>query len=335
LREKPIMSDEDTIISFIKEFFRERIPKKMAIPFGDDSFGVDSEGKFIVLNSDMLVAETDVPEALGFYYAGWKFVTMNVSDLAAKGVIPRYFIMNLGLPRSLNEEKFLDFLNGVREGMEFYDIYLIGGDTNESCDFIASGTVFGYSEGNLMLRKGASPGDHLLVTGNFGNTAAAFKIILEGVKCSKDLREEIFKSIVKPVARVKEGVKMAKCGFISSCIDSSDGLSRSLYELMRMNGFGFKVSELPVSDLALRFSKETSVDLTDLVLYGGEEFELVFTVKRENWEDFIRYADKVGIPYKKIGEVIDERKVLLEGKEGVFEVEEGGWIHFDSKRRKR
>ncbi|MHA1859585.1 MAG: thiamine-phosphate kinase [Candidatus Asgardarchaeia archaeon] len=334
MKERPILSDEETIIRFIKRFFKGRIERNTIIPFGDDSFSVKTKGKFIVLNSDMLVAETDVPEELGFYYGGWKFVTMNVSDLAAKGVAPRYFIMSLGIPRSLDEEKFVEFLRGMRDCMDFYDIYLIGGDTNEACDFIASGTVLGYSEGNLMLRKGASPGDYLLVTGDFGNTAAAFKIILEGVKCSEGLKERILKSVSKPVARIEEGLKMAKCGLISSCIDSSDGLSRSLYELMRANGFGFKVSELPVSELTLMFSKETSVDVKDLVFYGGEEYELVFTVKREKWKDFIEYSDEVGIKYKKIGEVIEERKVLFEVEGKLLEVKEGGWIHFDSKRRR-
>lgn len=302
----------------------------MPIPFWDDVMAISlGDGRAVVLNTDMLVWSTDVPEGMTHRQAARKAVVMNFSDLGAKGVRPTAFLSNLALPRDIPVEDVEELAKGFEEGAREYGGYVIGGDTNEADDIIISGVAIGVAdEGGLIKREGAEPGDVLATTGYFGDTAAAFKMLLEGHEAPKELRESILRSVYAPRARVEEGVALAEAGVATSSIDSSDGLARSLYDLSRSSGLGFRITQLPISQNTRRFAEHNDLDPGALALYGGEEYELVFTVSPEKFGKARDALRKVGCTLIEIGKVTEEKEII-HVEEGVSRpIERGGWDHF-------
>ncbi len=302
----------------------------MPIPFWDDVMAISlGDGRAVVLNTDMLVWSTDVPEGMTHRQAARKAVVMNFSDLGAKGVRPTAFLSNLALPRDIPVEAVEELARGFEEGAREYGGYVIGGDTNEADDIIISGVAIGIAdEGILIKREGAEPGDVLATTGYFGDTAAAFKMLLEGYEAPKELGESILGSVYTPRARVEEGVALAEAGAATSSIDSSDGLARSLYDLSRSSGLGFKSTQLPISQNARGFAEHNDLDPGALALYGGEEYELVFTVSPEKLGEAKDALRKVGCTLIEIGKATEEKEII-HVEDGISRpIERGGWDHF-------
>lgn len=304
----------------------------MPVPFWDDVMAVSlGDGRAAVFNTDMLVWKTDVPEGMTPFQAARKAVVMNFSDLGAKGVRPQAFLASIGVPRGLTVITLEEMAKGFNTGAREYGGYVIGGDTNEACDVIISGVAYGMAEEKkLMKRDGAAPGDVLATTGPFGDTASAFKILLEGFKAPRALRERLLESVYMPVARIDEGVALARSGGVSSSIDSSDGLAVSLHDLSRSSGVGFRVDHIPVSDASKEFAEIHGLNPCDLALHGGEEYELVFTVRSDRLTAARKALGKLGISLIELGEVTAERRIFQSVNGMEKPIEKGGWEHFVS-----
>ena len=302
----------------------------MPVPFWDDVSAVSlGEGKAAILKTDMLVWETDVPRGMTPFQAARKAVVMNFSDLGSKGVRPIAFLVSLALPRSLGVDVVEGMAQGFDAGAREYGAYVVGGDTNEARDVIISGTAYGvaYVE-SLMRREGARPGDLLATTGGFGKTAAALKILLEGYETPPRLRDPLLESVYMPRARVEEGVALAGSGSASASIDSSDGLAMSLHDLSRSSGVGFRVDVLPTSPEAAEFAELHGLDPSGLVLYGGEEYELVFTVKPDELDAARAALGRVGCSLIEIGEATADRCIVYVDDGVEKPIRPGGWEHF-------
>ena len=302
----------------------------MPLPFWDDAMAIDlGDGRAVVLNTDMLVWETDVPRGMTPYQAARKAVIMNFSDLGAKGVQPQGFMASLGIPRDLEVESIEEMARGFEAGAREYGGYVIGGDTNEASDIIINGVALGIArKDKIIKREGAKPGDILATTGPFGLTAASFKILLEGLEAPEGLRETLVESVYNPKARIVEGIALAESGAATSSIDSSDGLSVSLYDLSRSSGVGFRIKNLPIPPEVEIYSEHHELDPDDLALYGGEEYELVFTVTEERLEDAREALAAVGCELLELGVATRETGIVMV-KNGVENpIEKRGWEHF-------
>lgn len=302
----------------------------MPLPFWDDASAVNiGENKAVVLKTDMLVWETDIPRGMSFYQAARKAVVMNFSDLGSKGVQPEAFLASIGVPKSTPVSAVEDMARGFNDGTEEYGGFMLGGDTNEACDIIVAGMAYGLAdEEHLMRRAGSKPGDILCVTAPFGDTSAAFKILLEGYSAPNDLKHLLTHKVFHPEARVREGLALSKTGSVSSCMDSSDGLAISLYDLSRSSGNGFKVTDVPFSKSAEAFAGYHNIDTNSLALYGGEEYELIFTVEPENLSDVKYTLSEIGCQIIEVGRVTDDDRITYidDGREK--KVEMRGWEHF-------
>jgi thiamine-monophosphate kinase len=307
----------------------EKMPR-MPIPFGDDVSAYPiNESELSILKTDMLVGKTDVPSGMSLWQAARKAVVMNISDFAAKGVKPKVILVSLGLPRRFSEKDAEEIGSGLNAGAREYGAYIIGGDTGEALDLVISISLFGIAKKNtLMLRSGARPGDLIAVTGCFGKTAAGFKILLDGFEAQPGIRKILIESVLMPIARLKEGLALGQTKAITSAIDSSDGLAWSLHEIARTSNVGFLVNKLPIAKEVEKFAKPHGLDALELTLYGGEEYELVLTIKPNLWRKAEKSVEKVGGKLFRIGKVTAERQFLLEidGKKSV--VEPRGWEHF-------
>ena len=304
------------------------LPSNPLPPWEDASALELHDDLVALLKTDMLLWSTDVPPGMKPRDVGWKTVVMNFSDLAAKGVRPLAFLASLGLPADIQLKTVEELIRGIDEASRHYDAYFLGGDTNEASEIIVAGVAFGVGRREkLMRRSGARPGDILAVTGPFGDTAASFKILLEGYEAPGNLRRRLLEAVYHPRARVEEGIALAERGVVTASIDSSDGLAMSLHDLSRSSGVGFRVERLPITDEAMRFAELHDIDPWMLALYGGEEYELVFTVQPENLEGAREALGEGGCSLMEIGVATRDRR-LIYVDEGVEKPIGVGWEHF-------
>lgn len=323
---------EHEIIQLMREHFT--VMPNASVEFGDDISAVPlgDNGKVAVLKTDMLVAKTDVPKGMTFWQAARKAVVMNVSDFAAKGVQPQSALVSLGLPKGMLPADLRKLADGLNSGVREYNAYIVGGDTGEACDLIIAIELFGVTEKNrLMLRRGAKSGDILAVTGGFGCSSAGLRLLQnKELKASVKLHRKLLEAVYMPRARLAEGLALARSGAVSASMDSSDGLAWCLHELSSQSGVGFKVSSLPVSTDAEEFARQNGLDAADIALYGGEEYELVLTIKPGLWGKAEAAAEAVGGKLWRIGEATEGKRIFLSDANGEREIEARGYEHFKS-----
>ena len=303
------------------------------VPFGDDVSAVNIDQKQVaVLKTDMLVGKTDMPPSMSLWQASRKAVVMNISDFASKGVEPTAALVSLGLPRGLMQKDIEEIARGLNTGAREYGAYIVGGDTGEASDLIISVSLFGVAEKvTLMLRNGAKPGDVLAVTGFFGKPAAGLRLMMDNCSASPHLRDVLLNAVCMPKARLKEGLALSRSGATSASIDSSDGLAWSLHEIAKMSNVGFVVNTVPVSDEVKRFAEFNNLDPLELALYGGEEYELVVTVKPNKWVEAESAVEAVGGCLLPIGKANRDTQMLLNVNGQKRPIEARGWEHFKSK----
>jgi thiamine-monophosphate kinase len=321
---------ERRIIAIIQENLD--IMPNMPIPFGDDVSAYDmGDGNLAVLKTDMLVDKTDMPPKMTFWQAARKAVVMNVSDFAAKGVKPLAILVALGLPRNLKKKDVVQIGRGLNAGAREYGAYVIGGDTGEASDLVISLSLFGIARRNeVMLRSGANRGDIVAVTGSFGKPAAGLKILVNKLRTTEKISQVLVESVLMPHARLKEGLALSQTKAVTSAVDSSDGLAWSLHEISRASKVGFLIDKLPVAGEVAKFAKANKLDALELVLYGGEEYELVLTLKPSLWNKAQKAVESVGGSLLPIGRVTVEKEVLLESNGKRRLIEARGYEHFKS-----
>ena len=262
----------------------------------------------------MLIQSRHFPESMSYYDMGFKAVTVNVSDLAAMGAEPLGFLLAVALPKDLEVDSFKQMLDGVLAACDYYNIPLIGGDTNEASEIIITGTALGLTDKPLM-KDDYSKGDLIAVTGDIGLAALGFNL---------ETHDNIYtKKALKPEARIKEGLILRD--FATSATDITDGLASELYTIKK-DGFGFMIHEnmLNISDEYKSLADDLDLDYLDLILNVGEDFELLFTISEENLE-------KLLIDCIVIGEVTDSDVVELTLENGFVEIiENKGYEHYVS-----
>ena len=305
---------------------------KTPVPFGDDVSACSiGRGSLAVLKTDMLVDKTDIPSGMSLRQAARKAVIMNVSDFAAKGVEPTAVLVSLGLPRDLTRKDIEQIGDGLDEGAREYGAYVIGGDTGESSDLVISVSLFGLARKSaLMLRSGARPGDVVAVTGSFGRTAAGLRILLHDLKARANVRSKLVGSVLVPKAKLKEGLALSRTKAVTASIDSSDGLAWSLHEIARSSRVGFLIDTVPESNEVEEFAKMNKLDPIELTFYGGEEYELVVTLKPELLEKARKAVEQVGGELLPIGRVTADERVLLRIRGKGKVIEPRGYEHFRS-----
>ena len=176
----------------------------------------------IISTSDMLIQSKHFPKNMSYFNMGFKAVTVNVSDLAAMGAKPLGFLLAIGIPKNLNLDSFKRLINGVLKACEFYQIPLIGGDTNETSEIIITGTALGTCDKPIM-KNTYNEGDLIALTGEVGHAGLGFNL---------DVSDNIYtKKALKPEARIKEGMLMK--GIATSATDITDGLASELYEIKK------------------------------------------------------------------------------------------------------
>lgn len=278
-----------------------------------------------MLKVDMLVERTDVPPGMTRRQAARKAVAMCVSDFAAKGVKPDSFMVSLGLPRGTTDADVEMLGRGFKDAEEEWSVHLVGGDTNEAGELVIDCVMAGFGS-KVVARGGAKSGDLVVVTGDFGFPPAGLKILSEKAKARPDFRRKAIDSVLMPTPMLEVGLALAP--HLTSSMDSSDGLARSLHQLADASRVGIELSSLPVGDGVEQFAHENGLNPRDLALVGGEEYVIVATVKPQRVERAKAAARKAGGRLITIGRVAGRagEVVLREGRKRQ-PIPNEGWMH--------
>ncbi|APH06558.1 thiamine-phosphate kinase [Bacillus weihaiensis] len=264
---------------------------------------------------------------------GYKALAVNVSDIAAMGAIPRYYLVSIAIPPYWKEEDLLSIYNGMEELAKKYEMDLIGGDTVSIADkLVITVTVIGEVEEHVQaLRSCAKPGDIVFVTGPLGDSAAGLDILLGkcDVICDPLHKEYLISRHKRPTPRVEVGRFISLLDRVA-LNDISDGLASELNELAESSHVGIVIQErlLPVSP-ALK-SVEGQYDLSKWILFGGEDFELVGATSEEEWEKVKKLCHESDLFIEQIGTVTDEfQEVRLKRTTNeILKLKKSGFNHF-------
>ncbi len=305
-------------------------PPNMPVPFGDDVAAIENKNKnLMIIKTDMLVAKTDIPPKMSYWQAARKAVIMNISDFAAKGVKPLGLLASLGTPPNITKKNIEQIGKGLNAGAREYDTYVLGGDTNETQGLTINIALFGMAKkGDIILRSGAQPGDIVATTGPFGLTSSGLKILTEKLTAPAKIRKKLIDAVLMPYARLKEGLVLAETRATTASIDSSDGLAWSLHEISHASNVGFIIDAPPIPKETSEFARIHHLNSLELSLYGGEEYELVVTIKPKHWRRVKDMVLQKGGNLVKIGKTTAEKTLFLKRDGKMVKIEARGYEHF-------
>jgi thiamine-monophosphate kinase len=299
------ISAEDRLIA---RFFGPIATDPGALGLSDDAAVIKPPpGCDLVLKSDAIVGGVHFfPEDAAQAVAS-KALRVNLSDLAAKGARPLGFLLSLAIPKDIREDWLGGFAEGLRGDAVLFGCPLFGGDTDRTPGPITvSIAMFGsVPEGTMVRRAGAKPGDRVFVTGTIGD--AALGVALRGGKAkawklNDAQRQQLTSRYLLPQPRnvLAEAIR----NHASAAMDISDGLAGDFGKLCRASGVAadINVANVPVSDAAKVVVAGDAAAL-ELVLTGGDDYEIICTVPSEKSESFRAAAKAAGVAVTEIGEI--------------------------------
>ena len=316
--------------------------KSIVAGIGDDAavFRTTS-GKETVITADLLVEDIDFRRTTTPpYLLGHKALAVSLSDIAAMGSRPLWSLVSIGVPEDVWQTDFVERLyDGWMDLANRYGVQLIGGDTSRTNERVVIDSIMigECSAGLAVKRTGASPGDHIYVTGSLGAAAAGLRLIERGAHLAdQNLGDEDSQKLdhvllrqLRPEPRVGWGIVLGEERLATAMIDLSDGLSSDLNHLCTASDVGalLDASLLPIDERVVELCGRRALDPLQLALHGGEDFELLFTVKPENVARLPRRVD--GVEIKRIGEITtaNEGVKISEGSRK-WELQPHGWKHF-------
>lgn len=294
--------------------------KDIVVGMGDDSavLKFDKE-KYILFTTDTLVENChfslkwSTPRQIGM-----KAVEQNVSDIAAMGGSPKYAIVSLSLPNKIDVE-FADCLfDGINQRAKKYKISIVGGNIAHSREIIANIALIGFVEKKyLALRSTAKVGDIIFCSGDVGKSSVGLELLKHNIE-GKSIKRHL-----EPECRLDLARKLVKVG-VNSMIDVSDGVASEIKHICKQSNVGAMIyaDKLPLSKDTIMDSKKINKNPLDFALYGGEDFELVFTANKNKLKQLKKYDVTV------IGEIVDKKygvKLIKNNKKVDLEI---GFDHF-------
>ncbi len=233
------------------------------------------------------------------YQLGIKAVNANLSDLASALAKPLYITVSISVPNTVKDLFVSELYKAINDVCSLYGIKVAGGDITSSDKIVISICAIGKKVSDYLVSRSFAKKDYYIVTtGQLGNSSAGLFALMNFLYADDFLK----KSHLEPQARVYEALELSK--IINSDIagmDTSDGLIDSLYKIACASKHSIELdfNKIPVSSQLLEFSKQNNLDYKNFVLWGGEDFELVFALSEEIYE---KLSDKFHL----IGRVLNK-----------------------------
>jgi thiamine-monophosphate kinase len=282
-------------------------PEGVTFGIGDDCAVLDP-GRFDLVTTDTLVEGTHFRKEWSTAHdIGWKALAVSLSDVAAMGGGPGAFLLNLTLGDDVREDWVDALLGGLKAACdelipEGFHVSVAGGDvTSTRGPTVITTTLLGEaSPAGPVLRNGAVPGDRIIVLGPTGAAAAGLGILRGDFDVDRDDYSGLIAAHRRPQPRIREGALLGLYGIPSSLIDVSDGLGSDLGHILESSSVGATIEthSLPRHPELITLGEAADVDIIELMLSGGDDYELLITVpparmpklwevaRREEWDVF-------------------------------------------------
>ncbi len=307
---------------------------------GDDAAVLDAQNKKVIVSTDLLLEGIHFDLAFTpLKHLGYKAVQVNLSDIYAMNALASQITVSLGFSSKFPLEAIEELYAGILLACEKYHIDLIGGDTTSSKQgLVISITSIGYADENdIVYRDGAQEGDLLCVSGDLGGAYVGLQLLerekqvfLANPTIQPDLegKDYIVERQLKPEARLDMIDLFKKMNIKpTSMIDVSDGLASEILHLTKLSKKGCKLYEekIPLDPQTIDMARDFGLDPTVCALNGGEDYELLFTIKQADYDKI-----KSDVDISVIGYITEESagNYLITKAGNLHELKAQGWNAF-------
>jgi len=285
---------ESEIIDDIKILCQGVFDGNFDVAIGDDCAvrkRIDSGN--LLLSADISIEDVHFSRKyMSLYEIGYKSAVSNLSDIAAMGATPDFFVVSLAFPASFSKRDVLQIYEGIAAASKEYRTPIVGGDLSKSDKIVISITIGGISGKRILRRNGAKTDDNVWVCGYPGMSGLGFSLLQKhGRKKAEKICGEAVWAHIHPKAQIELGKYLADNELVHSCIDISDGVAKEIRTIAKESGAGAQIF----------FPKENA----GFFFNGGEDYELLWTADK-SFEPVFE-----GVNFSKIGEITAEKEILL------------------------
>jgi len=308
------------IVAMIQKLFDRGRSRPTVVGIGDDTAVMESPGRGheMLLTTDQIIENTHFIKSRHPARAlGHKVLARGLSDIAAMGGAPACSLLSLALPKWITRRWLTSFFSGFLQLSRLTETPLVGGDVARGGSFCASVTVLGsVPRGKALTRRAARPSEMVYVSGRLGGSACGLDRLLRLPADSRVFRHRVVRRHLYPEPRLALGRYLREKLGATAAMDLSDGLASDLARLVKASGVGAVIdaARMPV------FRGAT----LDQALYGGEEYELLFTLPPRKRVPAVFQ----GIPLSCIGAIRGAPGVALRTASGIRPLKPGGFQHF-------
>lgn len=336
--------DEFALINYLTEKSQVPAPLGLRIPIGNGDDAAVVKGRhgydWVVCCDTMVEAIHFKRETMNPYDIGYKALASNISDIAAMGGIPLFYLVSIAISPNWTEDELAEMYRGMNELAQSHSMALIGGDTVSSpVSLTITVTVLGeVEEGRQLTRGNAQAGDLIFITGTPGDSGAGLDVLLQslsGIKEYKDfspLNRQLIDRHCRPTPQVKAGRILAESGFRVALNDISDGLASESWEIAKASGVRICLEEerIPLSKAIEAYGETRHSSPLNWAYYGGEDYLLIGSVPATGKVEMDRSFQAAGLPLYWIGKVeLGEPGVVVKKEDGTFEpLMKKGYNHF-------
>jgi thiamine-monophosphate kinase len=327
------------LIERIKSHFTVNQPSTV-LGIDDDAAIIEAGDKYSLISTDMLLEGVHFDLSyMPLQHLGYKSVVVNVSDIAAMNGIPKQITVNVGISNRFSVEAMDALYEGIKKACDAYKIDLVGGDTTASASgLVISVTILGeVDKKQVVKRSTAREKEIICVTGDLGGAYIGLQVLEREKQVfleNSDMQPQLsdYNTVVgrqlKPEARIDIIYELKDLGIIpASMIDVSDGLASDLFHICHQSGVGAAIYEdkLPIDVQTYQTAVDFKIDPITCVMNGGEDYELLFTIRQADYNKLKNHPDIHFIGY------IQEKKkgvYLITKSENVIPLRAQGWDHF-------
>ena len=340
------MKPEDRFVERLRALLPDS--DSVLLPPGDDAAVVARAEGPLAATTDLLVEDVDFlpgedPERLGRRAAA-----VNLSDLAAVGAQPEFFLLSIGFPPGKGEEFPLAVARGAIARAAEFGARLVGGDLSAASQTVVCIALWGRPVASPLRRAGASPGDHVYVSGSPGQAAAGLRLARVLTAFARqgsaptprfpemlpEDQRQLLEAYHDPIPRVPLGIALARHRLASAAIDVSDGLGVDAGRLARSSAVKVVIEKerLPLSRSLVSFAAMEAIDPVSLALAGGDDYELLFTVPEDDAGRIPAHAGDFGVRVTRVGRIERGEGAVLRDHGRERDIGELGHDHLEAPR---
>jgi len=329
------------LIESITKSFKKKLDSTI-YGVGDDAAVLEKDEKTVTLvSTDMLLEGVHFNLMyMPLKHLGYKSVVVNLSDIYAMNGIPEQITVSIAVSNRFPKEAIEELYEGIQKACEFYQVDLVGGDTTSSVSgLIISITAIGTANKNeVVYRGGAKENDLVVVTGDLGAAYMGLQVLereKEVYKTNPDIQPDLDGFDYLLERQLKPEARKDIIGFLkeldvlpTAMIDISDGLASEIFHICHQSKLGANIydEKLPIDPSVATTAIDFNIDPATCALNGGEDYELLFTVKPADY-------DKIkGNPHMTvIGHMTDQNNgiYLIDKQGGAIQMKAQGWNHFN------